>query len=229
MRCLLSDRSKDNSTVTRFFAEYANFAYPTFIHRTGIPKRIGRSQRRCKEIKLRWPVWWAFIGNPEFTMLDCVRQSSISGATARLDGLHAGLCDAFSSDIRWPYMYCRRRVCGDISDTTWWRRRQRYDPTTRLQSDAAARHFLQSTAGSRTVHGTVRSSAATLCHSRYTVARPTGSFLPRDAAELARVPYWSTPAHCFRPWHSLRVANRSHENLTKIFAENFIGNFMAFW
>jgi len=45
--------SRDVPMVTSFGAESAKLACPTFIHRNGIAKRIGRSQRRYEKIKWR--------------------------------------------------------------------------------------------------------------------------------------------------------------------------------
>jgi len=37
--------------TTNFDAIWAKFAYITFIRRAGVPKQIGRLQRRCEKIK----------------------------------------------------------------------------------------------------------------------------------------------------------------------------------
>ena len=49
-----SSHSRDIATATSFGAKLAKFAYPTFIHRTGILKWIARSQCQCEKIKWHW-------------------------------------------------------------------------------------------------------------------------------------------------------------------------------
>ena len=48
---IFSDRSRDVAMATNLKAKSAKFAHFTYIHRTGVPKRIGISQQFRK---IKW-------------------------------------------------------------------------------------------------------------------------------------------------------------------------------